>query len=93
MLLFGCCLPRSAWPCEHAANGVIGVDGGVGHLRERLRSQDFWQGLQGPDSDAAVREVVTDLEAFLSSMIKLVRQTCVAAGRPQRTPGVCSHSV
>lgn len=73
VLLFCCSLPRTAWPCEHAGNGIIGVEGGVGHLRERLLKQEFWQALEGPQSEAAVKEVVSDLQQFLTSMIALVR--------------------
>lgn len=75
VLLFGCSLPRTAWPCEHAGNGIIGVEGGVGHLRGRLLQQDFWHGLSGPEAEADVQEVVADLQAFLASVINLVSLT------------------
>lgn len=79
VLLFCCSLPRAAWPCEHAGNGIIGVEGGVGHLRERLLQQDFWQSLEGPQSEAAVKDVVSDLQQFLESVIALVRPALCAA--------------
>eukprot|EP00892_Ulva_mutabilis_P000627 jgi/Ulvmu1/10565/UM065_0019.1 len=71
MLLFGCCLPRSGWPCEHAVHGLIGVQGGAGHLHDRLSTQQFWLDLEGPESEADVRDAVSDLSAFLASMIEL----------------------